>query len=143
MVQEEEQKELIDSQAARADKLSELWDAYFQAPKPKKAPIMKEYNLLAEEYNSIAKAKLITILTNQTKDSIKTRPVREPELIVAPVAKGGVIPKKEGSVIAQILALHIAGKTNKEIIELGFNKSTVGRQVSEYKKKSTNATATV
>lgn len=38
---------------------------------------------------------------------------------------------------AEIIALHVAGKTNKEIIELGYNKSTVGRQVSEYKKSLT------
>lgn len=45
--------------------------------------------------------------------------------------------KKDGgkSIIEQILDLHRAGKTNKEIVALGFNKSTVNRQVGEYKKR--------
>jgi hypothetical protein len=38
-------------------------------------------------------------------------------------------------IIEQILDLHKAGKSNKEIIAAGFNKSTVARQVSEYKKR--------
>jgi len=37
--------------------------------------------------------------------------------------------------IAQILKLHDEGKTHKEIIERGFNKSTVYRQIGEYKKR--------
>ena len=40
----------------------------------------------------------------------------------------------EASKIETILALHVKGYTNKEIIEAGFNKSTVYRQVGEYKK---------
>lgn len=46
-------------------------------------------------------------------------------------------PSKTGgkSIIEQILELHKAGKSNKEIIAAGFNKSTVARQVSEYKKR--------
>lgn len=47
-------------------------------------------------------------------------------------------PGKGGGLIEQILALHIAGKSNKEIIAAGYNKSTVGRQVSEYKKRKQN-----
>ncbi len=46
---------------------------------------------------------------------------------------------KEGEVkgpgkIEQIIALHVAGKSNKEIVEAGFNKTTVSIQVSKYKK---------
>jgi hypothetical protein len=40
----------------------------------------------------------------------------------------------EGGKCARIIALHISGLKNKEIIELGFNKSTVYRQVGEFKK---------
>lgn len=43
--------------------------------------------------------------------------------------------------IAEILALHKAGKSNKEIIDAGYNKSTVGRQVGEYKKRMAAAKA--
>jgi hypothetical protein len=37
--------------------------------------------------------------------------------------------------VAQIIALAEEGKSTAEIIELGFNKSTVYRQVSEWKKR--------
>lgn len=40
-----------------------------------------------------------------------------------------------GGKIAQILKMHMDGKTNAEIIAAGFNKSTVSRQVSEHKKR--------
>lgn len=39
------------------------------------------------------------------------------------------------SIIEQIIDLHIQGKSKKEIIEMGYNKSTVNRQVGEYIKK--------
>lgn len=48
-----------------------------------------------------------------------------------PVRKSG----EGGSIIEQIIALHKQGLSNKEIIAKGFNKSTVGRQVSEFKKR--------
>jgi len=38
-------------------------------------------------------------------------------------------------ICGEIVRLHISGKSNKEIIAMGYNKSTVGRQVSEYKKR--------
>lgn len=40
----------------------------------------------------------------------------------------------EGGKIESILMLHAKGFTNKEIVEAGFNKSTVYRQVGELKK---------
>jgi hypothetical protein len=50
----------------------------------------------------------------------------------APAKKAAV---KEGpGKIEQIIALHKAGKTNAEIVEKGFNKTTVSIQVSKYKK---------
>lgn len=48
---------------------------------------------------------------------------------------------KAGGAIKHILALHCKGLTNKAIISLGFNRSTVNRQVAEYKRKYTFATA--
>jgi hypothetical protein len=38
--------------------------------------------------------------------------------------------------VAQIIALAEQGKSTAEIIEMGFNKSTVYRQVSEWKKRT-------
>lgn len=128
-----------------SDKLTELWNDYFAAPKKKKPLIMEEYNKLAEIYNKRRGAKLMLLLTPTTKDSISTRPVKEPEVVPkheqnesedeilqdAPKAE-----PKTGSIIDQIIKLHKQGLSNKEIIAKGFNKSTVGRQVSEYKKRN-------
>lgn len=47
-------------------------------------------------------------------------------------------PARTGSIIHQIIEHHKAGLTNPQIIALGFNKSTVGRQVGEYKKAHKN-----
>ncbi len=57
---------------------------------------------------------------------------------VKPALKVPVANASGSGKIEQILALHIAGKTNKEIVEAGFNKSTVNRQVGEYKKRQSN-----
>ena len=40
-----------------------------------------------------------------------------------------------GGLIGQIIKLHESGKSKAEIIALGFNKSTVSRQVGEYIKR--------
>jgi hypothetical protein len=47
----------------------------------------------------------------------------------------GKDPADGSGKVAQIIALHKEGKSNREIIEMGYNKSTVNRQVSEYKKR--------
>lgn len=129
---DEEGNYVIQQQADRAEVLKKLWDDYFAAPKAKKGPIMEQYNKLAKEYNQIAGFTCMTIITSSTKDSVKTRPVNTPTIV-----KDGqpVLEPKKGSIIEQILDLHKQGKTNKEIIAMGYNKSTVGRQVSEYKKR--------
>lgn len=48
-------------------------------------------------------------------------------------------PKKDPAtgdgIVAQIIKLHQSGKSNKEIIEAGYNQSTVYRQVNEFKKR--------
>lgn len=44
-------------------------------------------------------------------------------------APGHVLP-----ITKQIIVLYKAGKSSKEIVAMGFNKSTVARQISEYKK---------
>lgn len=45
-----------------------------------------------------------------------------------------VVEKGPGK-IEQIIALHKKGKSNAEIVEAGFNKTTVSIQVSKYKKE--------
>ena len=39
-----------------------------------------------------------------------------------------------GSLIKEIIALHREGRSNAEIVDAGYNKNTVSRQVSLYKK---------
>jgi len=51
----------------------------------------------------------------------------------APAKKVGA-PKKENGLIQQIIALHVKGKTNQQIVDAGFNKTTVSIQVAKYKK---------
>lgn len=50
----------------------------------------------------------------------------------APKVAKSDLPGKGDSVIAKIINWHIAGKTKPEIIAMGFNRSTVARQVGEY-----------
>jgi hypothetical protein len=50
-------------------------------------------------------------------------------------ANGKGDPASGTGKVAQIIALAEEGKSTAEIIELGFNKSTVYRQVSEWKKR--------
>jgi hypothetical protein len=52
---------------------------------------------------------------------------------------GGSDPSAGTGKVAQIIALAEEGKTTAQIIELGYNKSTVYRQVSEWKKRKAEA----
>jgi hypothetical protein len=88
-------------------------------------------------------------LTKKTRDTKKTTVVTvdktKPEK--APKVKGAAKTTtpgepKVGSIIDQILTHHKAGLSNKEIVEKGFNKSTVNRQVSEFKKRKLAANDT-
>lgn len=67
----------------------------------------------------------------------KTKPAPKEKKAKATTTGEAKVPgePKAGSIIDQILTLHKAGKSNKEIVEAGFNKSTVNRQVSEFKKR--------
>lgn len=51
------------------------------------------------------------------------------------------VPNVSGGKIQQILAMHDAGNSNDEIIAAGFNKSTVYRQVKEYRERKKLAKA--
>lgn len=120
--------------------LEKLWNAYFLSPKQKKEPYQKRYNSIAEQYNRQVNFKAMTIINATTKDTAKSSPMQAPGVLmpthlVEKRVTAACMPKREGSVIAQILEHHKAGLTNQEIIAKGFNKSTVGRQVCEYKKR--------
>lgn len=58
-----------------------------------------------------------------TFESVKEKPAGTPQ------------PIEGVSKIAAIIRLHEQGYTNAQIIAAGYNKSTVGRQVGEYKKR--------
>jgi hypothetical protein len=73
---------------------------------------------LTKKVEDSKKTKVVT--TVKVKENTKTQAKGEP---------------KTGSIIQQIIEHHKKGLSNKEIVELGFNKSTVNRQVSEYKKR--------
>lgn len=60
----------------------------------------------------------------------------------APAKKGAAkkaaakVEEKGPGKIEQIIALHVKGKSNAEIVEAGFNKTTVSIQVAKYKKEN-------
>ena len=70
------------------------------------------------------------------KDSKKKEKEVKKEGKQKPVKKNDSppIPRDRG-IVAQIIELYKSGKTNKEIVDLGFNRNTVARQVSEFKKR--------
>lgn len=79
-----------------------------------------------------------TAKATATKSTAKAAPKAAPASKAAPKAApvAPVAPAIEVKVgkIDQIIAFHEAGKTNAEIVDLGFNKTTVSIQVSKYKK---------
>lgn len=120
-----------------AEELIRLWELYFATPSTKKElkeEYQKNYNLGAESYNKRIGFAAMSIISKTTKDTVRNHPKKLNELPLGDKDES-LKPKREGSVIQQIIQLHESGKTNKEIIALGFNKSTVGRQVSEFKKR--------
>jgi len=115
--------------------LEKFLDVKNYTPKERR-DIMQQYNKIAEVINKNAGFKRVIILTPSTRIVMKNTE--------AQVSKGDRVliqPKKElftpeVPVTKQIIILYKNGKTNKEIIAMGFNKSTVARQISEYKKQN-------
>lgn len=50
---------------------------------------------------------------------------------------------KAGNLIADIIALHKKGVPNKEIVEMGYNKNTVSKEITLYKKGKKSVKTTV
>lgn len=108
----------------------------------------------AKKANVIAKGTAVKATKKATAKKATTAKVVEAKPAKAPakvtVRESKVDPKRlaaierilenlmeegeEGGKIHCILTLHIKGFSNMEIVEAGFNKSTVYRQVGEYKK---------
>jgi hypothetical protein len=68
--------------------------------------------------------------TGKQKTQVDPKRLAAMEAILENILEDG----EEGGKIHAILTLHIKGFSNVEIVEVGFNKSTVYRQVGEYKK---------
>lgn len=143
-----------------------LWFEYFTPAQPydskTKSKILATYNEAVKRHNKIQGFNRLMSLTSSTYwkpqadetgpdmkekifvDIIEFKPeVSKPAKVVrmSQAPTPGSKPAhqfKRGSIIEQILELHKQGKTNKEIVAAGFNKSTVNRQVSEYKKRIAN-----
>lgn len=69
--------------------------------------------------------------TNQVEEQAEEYYVRQ-ELPTKTTAKD---PSTGTGIVAQIISLAEQGKSTQEIIALGYNKSTVYRQVSEWRKR--------
>lgn len=117
----------------RAALIEKYWnDIAVEKDKKKRKQLVAEYNVMAEAYNTDTKHSSFAIITANTSVKISEEQVAVPISIVAAKAE----PAAKGlGVVAQIIELHKKGMSNKEIIESGFNKSTVNRQVNEYKKR--------
>lgn len=110
------------------------------APATEKATVKKA--AATPKANATAPAAKISKVTNlerldfiltatNTKDPLYTQYVEHLRRVLMPVVKGDTIKP--------IIALHRKGLSNQEIVQAGFNKSTVSRQVREYKTRRTLA----
>lgn len=146
--EEDAQIKLPTSLVELSDLATERWYNYSKNPTLENAAA---HNEIASLYNSRVKFNALQIIKHGKTNvdaalfieegaelsTVPTLQLNRTPNTAATTTKAAptAAPAQEGSIIHQILELHKAGKSNKEIIELGFNKSTVGRQVGEYKKR--------
>ncbi len=130
------------------DLATTLWNHYFR-PKElllaaDRKELMARYNAVAKRRNELSGSKILIFLTPSTRlDFVdEAKEIRPPGVgspaktnFVPPVVAENAPKIQGGNIIQQIIAHYLTGKSNKEIIALGFNKSTVARQVGEYKKR--------
>lgn len=144
-------------QSDLTDTADQLWEEIAaEKEKNRKSGLIKIYNKVAEECNRVFGREYIVLITSSTKvisaseqeQQLSVQAAKRGDVAIKPselkkIAKATPIPSAKKvpggkSIIEQILDLHREGKSNKEIVELGFNKSTVNRQVAEYKKRKAN-----
>lgn len=132
------------------DLAMEIWNYYFRPKETlashERKQLMARYNTVAKKRNELSGFKALIFLTPSTRvEFVDEAKLMRPPGVGAPAKLNFVPPTvsndapkiQGGAIIQQIIAHYIAGKSNKEIISLGFNKSTVARQVGEYKKRQT------
>lgn len=83
------------------------------------------------------KAAKVKKAAKPAKAAKTAKPAKEPKPAKAPKVKAEKVAKVGGK-IAEILELHKQGMSNKEIIEKGFNKSTVSIQCAKFKRENPN-----
>ncbi len=160
LIDDEDEKVLLPDNVHELDEMAEkMWLDYFsRSPAQERKLLMVQYNEVAKKANELANMQRHIILTPSTQwiPDINEEGIVEPPKKRAPVvsinkekqrqepvapaattpaAAATKLPGAGGTIIQQIIALHEKGLSNKEIIEKGFNKSTVARQVSEFKKR--------
>lgn len=135
---DEEPVGLPESATELSDLCATLWVNYFsEKNKAAKKEFKEKYNEAAAAYNKQVGREDMALITANTKQAPEPPAEEEepkPKAKAASAKAPAVAVTTGGNKIAQIIAHHKAGKSNKEIIALGFNKSTVNRQVGEYKK---------
>lgn len=100
-----------------------------------------DYVYIMDEDEGVALPVLTTAKAKAAKGTPPTISTQAPPAVtkpaVQPVGKRvmGQLPENGNGIVAQILKLHREGKSNKEIIDAGYNRSTVSRQVGEFKKR--------
>ena len=109
-------------------------DMVQQAPKPKRGKGVQVMNPGGHG------SKIVPEDSKQGQEELRRREQFKqdnPDSVAANATAPVKSQKKEGgkSIIEQIIELHEQGLSNKQIVEKGFNKSTVNRQVGEYKKR--------
>lgn len=99
-----------------------------------------DYVYIMDEDEGVALPTLTTAKAQAAKGQPPTIPTKAPTVAkVVPISASkrvtGQLPEDGNGTVAAILKLHREGKSNKEIIDAGYNRSTVSRQVGEYKKR--------
>lgn len=143
----EEEVEVVDLKkmsVLELDELAEqLFNQYFGQPHTpaERKTLMARYNEVANFRNKKTNFKAWITITPSTRIELKKKSEEDKAPALAPVVnlKKGTLPiggSQPTGKIAEIIALFVSGKTKKEIIEAGYNKSTVNRQIGEYVKRT-------
>lgn len=143
------------------DSADQLWEEIaVESDKNRRSGLIRIYNKVANECNRVFGREYIVIITSSTKvisakdseEEVEIKAAEKGKTAIKPSEIGSPVPKPVKvalptlskkipggkSIIEQILDLYKEGLSNKEIIEKGYNKSTVNRQVAEYKKRKAN-----
>lgn len=165
LIIDEDDKQPLPDNINLLDEMAEtMWMEYFKPAIPlspaAKRELRDKYNEVADKINKIAGMGRVIRLTPSTlwiasksAEGLDSPPKKAPLMPTTGATKQKNVhapgfkqltqskppikePGKGGGLIEQILNHHRAGLSNKEIIALGFNKSTVARQVGEYKKRN-------